>query len=140
MDVNDSDLAKLIAERDHLRKQVTGLQERCTELVMENRELRKPWVVIESDFKTNQVLAVRLWSNDAKAKADMDKAEMAGDTRLCQRAKLDDGVSVLLPWFEHKDLQKQTVSACCGALIVQAEGSMIPDYPVCSQCGKPAGV
>jgi len=76
MDVKDSDLAKLINERDHLRAQVTELQERCTELTLANRELKGG----------------------------------------------------------------RKVSACCGAPVVQAEGKTIPDHPVCSKCGDPAGV
>ena len=136
MHVNASSLAELITERDHLREQVTRLQERGTELVMENRELRKPWVVIESDFKTGRLLAVRLWSSDTQAKADLDEAEAAGDTRVCAQTKLDSGENIL----ELYGPVGSPVSGCCGAPIVQAEGKTIDDYPVCSKCDKPAGV
>lgn len=40
MDVNESDLARIINERDQLREQVKRLQERGTELVTANRELK----------------------------------------------------------------------------------------------------
>ena len=39
--ISKKDLLKLLADNEHLQKQVTELQTRGTELVTENRDLRK---------------------------------------------------------------------------------------------------
>jgi len=39
--INEADLAKLLAAKHHAEKHVTELQQRGTELVMENRELKR---------------------------------------------------------------------------------------------------
>jgi hypothetical protein len=141
MDVKDSDLAKLINERDHLRAQVTELQERCTELALEGRELRCPWVIIESDFESDELLAVRLWASEGEACNHLDVIEERGLTGVRFRTRLGSGEDLLKLHKLVPDYPGEApASACCGAPVVQAEGKTIPDHPVCSKCQKPAGV